>query len=246
MALKNIQHKQHSMHISYEIINPDAKYDIVFLHGWGSNKELMKQVFMPYLSQFRHIYIDLPGFGNSTNSIALETDDYATVLERFFAETGVSKNIIVGHSFGGKVALLLQPDVLVLIASAGIYVPKSFKVWMKIRLFKLLKIFGISSLRKFFAASDAKTLSEPMYQTFKNVVNEDFSKQFAEYKGYALLCWGESDTATPLHTAQTINKLIDKSRLVTYEGDHYFFMQNGDKVSKEIEATFLESLGHQS
>lgn len=246
MALKNIQHKQQSMYISYEIINPEAKYDIVFLHGWGSNKELMKGVFAPHLKQFRHIYIDLPGFGNSTNAIALETDDYATVLERFFAETGISKNIIVGHSFGGKVGLLLQPDVLVLVASAGIYVPKSFKVWAKIRLFKVLKVFGITSLRKIFAASDAKELSEPMYQTFKNVVNEDFSKQFENYEGEALLCWGRDDTATPLHTAHTINGLIKNSRLVEYSGDHYFFMQNGGSVASEIENTFLASLGHKS
>lgn len=242
MALKNIQYKHQSMHISYKIVNTDAKYDIVFLHGWGSNKELMKGVFSPYLSQFRHIYIDLPGFGNSTNAIALETDDYATILERFFAETGISKHMIVGHSFGGKVGLLLNPDVLVLIASAGIYVPKSFKVWAKIKLFKMLKMFGFTSLRKFFAASDAKSLSEPMYQTFKNVVNEDFSAQFEAYKGEALLCWGEQDSATPLHTAKTINNLITQSRLVTYAGDHYFFMQNGDKISKEIEATFLKSV----
>ena len=229
MALKNIQHKHQSMHISYEIVNPEAKYDIVFLHGWGSNKELMKGVFATHLSQFRHIYIDLPGFGNSTNPIALETDDYATILERFFAEAGVRKNIIVGHSFGGKVGVLLKPDVLVLIASAGIYVPKPFSVWLKIGLFKMLKVFGFSSLRQFFVASDAKKLSEPMYQTFKNVVNEDFSEQFASYSGEALLCWGEQDSATPLHTAHTINNLIKKSRLVTYEGDHYFFMLHGKK-----------------
>lgn len=244
MALKNIQYKQQSIHISYEILNPDAKYDIVFLHGWGSNKELMKGVFAPYLKQFRHIYIDLPGFGNSTNAIALETEDYANILERFFAETGVSKHMIVGHSFGGKVGLLLNPDVLVLIASAGIYVPKSLTVWAKIKLFKLLKIFGLASLRNRFVASDAKRLSEPMYQTFKNVVNEDFSQQFESYAGNALLCWGKQDSATPLHTAQTIASLVKKSRLVVYEGDHYFFMQNGDNVSKEIEKTFLESVSN--
>jgi pimeloyl-ACP methyl ester carboxylesterase len=34
--------------ISYDIVNPKNNDVIVFLHGWGSNKNIMKQAFAPY------------------------------------------------------------------------------------------------------------------------------------------------------------------------------------------------------
>lgn len=244
MAIKSIQYNQHTLDISYEILNPSAKVDLIILHGWGSDKNLMKQFFSPYMDAFRHIYIDLPGFGASTCNLALTTKDYARVVELLMVHLNASKDIIMGHSFGGKVALLLEPQILVLLSSAGIYVPKSLKVRVKIALFKLLKVFGLSKFREFFVAADAKKLSEPMYQTFKNVVDEDFSKEFSAYKGKALLCWGRDDTATPISSANKIEKLIDDSKLVVYEGDHYFFMKHAKDVSDNIEKTFLQSLEH--
>jgi len=242
MAIKSIQYNQHTINMSYEIINPHAKVDLIVLHGWGSNKNLMKKSFSPYMDTFRHIYIDLPGFGNSTCNLMLKTADYARIVELLMIHINASKDIILGHSFGGKVALLLEPKVLVLVASAGIYIPKSLKIKLKIVLFKTLKIFGLAKLRSFFVAEDAKALSEPMYQTFKNVVNEDFADEFRAYGGKALLCWGESDSATPISSAYKIKELITDATLEVYDGDHYFFMNKADDISKHIEKTFLKTL----
>lgn len=83
-----------------------------------------------------------------------------------------------------------------------------------------------------------------MYQTFKNVVNEDFKDTFASYGGKALLCWGKKDSATPLSSAKKINSLIKDSTLKVYEGDHYFFMNQAKDISENIEATFLKTLEH--
>ncbi len=242
MAVKSIQYDRHTFDISYEIINPDAKRDMIILHGWGSNKNLMKQSFSPYLNTFRHIYIDLPGFGNSPCNMTLKTSDYARIVELLMIHLNASKDIIMGHSFGGKVAVLLEPDVLVLLSSAGIYTKKSFKVRSKIALFKMLKVFGFAKLRNLFVAEDAKTLNSHMYETFKGVVNEDFSVQFRESKSHALLCWGEDDTATPLSSGEKIDSLMKNSKLIVYPGDHYFFMKNAKSISKLIEDTFLKRL----
>jgi len=244
MAVKSIQYNQHTLDISYEVINPEATVDIIILHGWGSNKGLMSKSFAPYMTAFRHIYIDLPGFGGSTCNLTLTTKDYARIVELFMIHFNASKDIIVGHSFGGKVATLLNPSVLVLLSSAGIVWPKSVKVQSKIMFFKGIKILGLAKFRKYFVAEDAKTLSEPMYETFKNVVNEDFSKEFADYEGKALLCWGNVDEATPLKSADKINSLIKDSHLEVYNGDHYFFMQYAEDISQRIEKTFLETLEH--
>ena len=243
MALKSIQYRQHTFNVSYEIVNPDAKYPMIFLHGWGANKELMKGAFSPYLDRFRHVYVDLPGFGNSTCDMALETEDYANIMELFLAQINANQDpVIVGHSFGGKVALLLNPSILVLVGSAGIREPKPLKVRLKILLFKMLKQLGLTRLRHLFVAEDAKKLSEPMYQTFKNVVDEDFSERFGAYTGRALLCWGRDDTATPLRSAYRMHSLIGNSRLEEFEGDHYFFMQQAEAVAKAIETTLIKSM----
>lgn len=244
MAVKSIQFNQHTLDISYEILNPNAKVDLIILHGWGSNKGLMKKSFAPYMDSFRHIYIDLPGFGNSTCNLSMSTKDYARVVELLMIHLNAQKSIVVGHSFGGKVALILEPQVLVLLSSAGIYVRKSFKVQIKIAIFKLLKIFGFAKLRKLFVADDAKELSEPMYETFKNVVNEDLSSEFSDYEGKALLCWGKEDTATPLSSGKKIKELIKDSELISYDGDHFFFMNHAQDISKNIEKTFLKTLEH--
>lgn len=244
MATKSIQYNQRAFDVSYEIVNPLAKVDFIVLHGWGSNKNLMKQSFAPFNDDFRHIYIDLPGFGSSTCDMPLNTSDVANIVALFLQRVNSSKEIILGHSFGGKVALLLKPKLLVLVASAGIYVKKSFKVRAKIKIFKLLKIFGLSKFRSFFVADDAKELSENMYQTFKNVVNEDFSDEFSKYEGKALLCWGKDDAATPISSARKIDALLKNSKLEIYDGDHYFFMKNAKDISKKIELTFLTTLEH--
>lgn len=243
MALKSLQYQQYTFSISYEVLNPKAIKTIVFLHGWGSNKGVMKEAFGEHMKAFRHVYVDLPGFGNSNCSRELTTEDYANIMEIFLSQINANYDIVIlGHSFGGKVALLLNPPILVLVASAGIYRSKSIKVRLKILLFKTLKKVGLSRLRHRFVAEDAKTLSEPMYRTFKNVVNEDFSQEFKAYQGRALLCWGKSDTATPPADGRKIHRLIADSRLVEFEGDHYFFMQHAEAVGKEIEKTVLEGL----
>lgn len=240
MALKSFLYKGNGFAISYEILNPTQSRDIIFLHGWGSSKALMKQAFGNTLPHFRHIYIDMPGFGSSSCDVTLTTQDYAAIIDLLLGEIGAHKTILLGHSFGGKVATLLNPDLLVLVASAGILVPKPFKVRTKIALFKLLKLSGLTSLRRFFVSPDAQGMSEAMYQTFKNVVNEDFSEHFKAFKNKALLCFGKTDTATPLWTGEVIKTLIADSRLVAYEGDHYFLFKEGKSISSEIEAMFLK------
>jgi len=236
MAQKTLHYKNEEFDISYELVGGSKGKDFVVLHGWGSNKNLMKQSFGNYLQDFRHIYIDLPGFGKSSNNIVLTTQDYANIIELLLKELNSSKDVILGHSFGGKVATLLQPKLLVLVGSAGVVLPKPFSIRLKIALFKLLKNIGLVQLRSLFVANDAKGLSQNMYETFKNVVDEDFTSHFKNFPNKALLFWGKEDTATPLQAAKTIDSLLpNEHKLYLYDGDHYFFMQQSKEIAREIE-----------
>ena len=239
MATKNVIVDNKNFDISYEIVNPTAKKDIIFLHGWGSNKDIMKNVFSPYLSDFRHIYIDLPGFGKTVNKYPLKTSDYAKITDEFLKLLNSSKDIIAGHSYGGKVATLLNPQNLVLLSSAGILEEKPFDVKLKIALSKFLNKLGLSKITKSFRSKDVNTMSENMYATFKNVVNEDFTSHFSNFSNNALIFWGEKDVATSIQSGEKIASLIKKSTFISYDGDHYFFAQNAKDISERIENGIL-------
>jgi len=234
MATREIAHKNNFFTINYEIINHDKKEDIIILHGWGSNKEVMKQAFAKHFKSFRHIYIDMPGFGKSPNENILTTQDYASIMMTLVKELSLSSDIIFGHSFGGKVATLMNPKYLVLLSSAGIIIPKPFKVRAKIKLFKLLKPLGLTSLRQLFASKDVEGMNHGMYETFKNVVDEEFTAHFQAFKNRALLFWGKEDTATPLYAGEEMAALIENSHFYPREGDHYFFLQQADFIEKTI------------
>ncbi len=207
--------------------------NLIVLHGWGSNKEVMKSAFGA-CEGFKKVYIDLPGFGRSSNDYALTTYDYARIIDTFLDSLNLSKDIIVGHSFGGKVATLLAPKLLVLLSSAGIPEPKPLRVRAKIALYKALKPFGIHRLRHLFISQDAKGMSEHMYETFKNVVNEDFRNHFAAFANRALIFWGEEDRATSLQSGKEIARLIKKSSFYPLAGDHYFFLRHSAFICKKV------------
>lgn len=235
MAVKNLAVEDKKFELSYEIVNPTKAKDILFLHGWGSNKDIMKTAFSNYLKDFRHIYLDMPGFGKTQNSYVLTTNDYSKIVKEFLVSLNSNCIVIVGHSFGGKVATLLKPENLVLLSSAGILEEKSTKVKVKIFFAKLLNSLGLRNLTKAFRSKDVEKMSENMYATFKNVVNEDFSSNFKAFSNNALIFWGENDTATSLESGKKIASLIKKSSFLSYVGDHYFFLKYAQNISKRVE-----------
>jgi len=234
MAIKHIDYFGKQFDINYEIVNKEQQNIILFLHGWGSNKEVMKQAFSTRLKDFKHIYVDMPGFGKTYNQYILTTKDYANIMEIFLKHLLPNDQIdtitIAGHSFGGKVATYLQPKTLILLSSAGILETKSKKTLLTIRMAKIFNKFGLSKVTQMLRSKDVDNMSQNMYETFKNVVDEDFSKLFANYTKDTLIFWGDVDKATTLDSGKTIHNLIKGSYFKVYSGDHYFFMKHSDDI----------------
>lgn len=235
MAVRNVEADSKKFEIAYDVINPSHEKTILFLHGWGSNKEVMKAAFADKFKDFTLLFVDMPGFGKSPNEYILKTEDYAEILRLFLESMSIAPCAIFGHSFGGKVATLLNPPVLCLLSSAGIVEPKPLKVRAKIRAFKLLKkLFG-DSMYKLFATKDADGMPKNMYETLKNVVDEDFTSRFETFSKRALVFWGVDDMATSIESGKKIASLIKNSSFFSLDGDHYFFLRH----AKEIENIFL-------
>jgi len=234
MASRTVQYKDHSFTLSYELVNPAQEQAILILHGWGSNKEIMKQAFGAKFSDFKHIYVDMPGFGRSENEVILTTEDYAHIMQLFLEDLSIKPEIAMGHSFGGKVATLLATPCLVLLSSAGIVTQKPWSIKLKIATVKFLKPLGMKKIRSLFVAPDAQGMSHEMYETFKNVVDEDFESRFAQSQSKALLFWGKEDTATPLYTGELIASLIPGSQFYPLDGDHFFFLKHADFIEEKV------------
>jgi pimeloyl-ACP methyl ester carboxylesterase len=234
MASKEIYYREQAFQLSYELVNPEQKEVLLVLHGWGSNKEIMKQAFAKLLPEYKHIYLDMPGFGKSSNEMILNTEDYANIVQLFLDTLNIKPQIAMGHSFGGKVSTLLKTPCLVLLSSAGIVTEKPWSIKIKIATFKLLKPLGFAKIRQLFVAPDAQGMSHEMYETFKNVVDEDFEDSFSASKSKALCFWGKEDTATPLYTGEKIAGLISDSEFYPLDGDHFFFLKHAAFIADTI------------
>lgn len=239
MAIRQIKALGKNYDISYEIKNQKATKTILIIHGWGSKKEIMSKAFGSFLKNFKHIYIDLPGMGLSNIHTPLNTEKYAIIVKAFLSSLNISPDIVMGHSFGGKISTLLEPKNLVLLSTAGIVEPKPFMVRFKIRLFKLLKFFGFGAFYRLFATKDVSGMSRVMYETLKNVVDEDFRDKFANTKSKTLIFWGESDQAVSVKSGELINRLIKNSEFYPLSGDHFFFLSHAKFIAQKIEESLL-------
>ena len=86
---------------------------VVLLHGAGANLEDMNLALGERLAvRHRLILIDRPGFGFSTRRTGAGSSpaDQASVLRDVLDKLGVERAIIVGHSWGGTMALTFALD----------------------------------------------------------------------------------------------------------------------------------------
>lgn len=238
MAMAKVKSNGVEYMLNYELLHQNSSELLLILHGWGASKELMKKAFESEFKDFCHLYIDLPGFGKSSIQTPLRSKDYVLIVSEFLKQKEFLPTIIIGHSFGAKIATLLSKEFalksLVLLSSAGIIWQKSFKVRAKIALFKRLKGLGFHRFGSFFASKDVKGMSKTMYETFKNVVDEDFSDIFSKVVCKTLIFWGQNDTATPLKSGEKIHTLIKNSKFYVLNGDHFFFLQNAPFIAEQV------------
>ncbi|BCD45748.1 alpha/beta fold hydrolase [Helicobacter suis] len=240
MAKRRVLYQGYTFEIAYIFDNRRVPKNLVFLHGWGSSKELMQTAFKAFFNHYNHFYLDLPGFGKSPNHIFLTPRDYAKIVDAFFDSLQVEIDMAIGHSFGGKVALLCRSTNLVLLSTAGILIPKSFTTRFKIKLAKSLKALGLKKALGLLASKDAHNLNQAMYETFKYTVQEDFEEQFKACKKPTLILWGQEDTTTPLEAGQRIASLVPKNCFFVLKGDHYFFLKQGLEVERRCLEYFQE------
>lgn len=212
--------------------------DILLLHGWGQNIEMMKPIGDGFCDRYRITIIDFPGFGNSEEPKEPWTiDQYSLMLENFVKQVGIKKPIVMGHSFGGRVAIRYSArnniEKLVLFGSPCIRVQEELP--LKVRLLKKMKTLpGMNKIgeymKQFIGSRDYKAASPIMRETLVNVVNEDLSKYAREIEEPTLLIWGEQDTEAPVNDARELEKIMMDAALIILPGTHYAYLENLARV----------------
>ena len=212
--------------------------DILLLHGWGQNIEMMKILGDNFSDKFRITILDFPGFGESDEpKEAWTIDKYSEMLEEFVKQLKIKKPIIMGHSFGGRVAIRYSArnpiEKLVLFGSPCIRIQENLP--LKVRLLKgLKKLPGMNQLgeymKKYIGSRDYKAASPIMRQTLVEVVNEDLSKYAREIEEPTLLIWGEYDTEAPLSDARELERIMIDAALIVLPGTHYAYIENLQRV----------------
>ena len=213
------------------IINNNKKLTIIFLHGWGCNKNYFLSIAKKI--DFANVAIpDLPGFGNNDAlSFPFTLKDYVNSILLFIEKNKINPNIIVGHSFGGKLSVLLSRKLkinyLILLSPSILHKKRHIDYYIKVfayKLLKKLKIFG--EITKKMGSTDYKILNNVMKKTMSNVINEKNINEYKKINTPILLIFGESDKITPKELGKKLKKMNKNAALITLEGDHFFYLKN--------------------
>lgn len=181
--------------------------NVLALHGWGRTRD----DFAATLTGLEALALDLPGFGTTAAPDAgWSTARYAELLVPLLAE--MDRPVIVGHSFGGRVAAHLgatRPSLLrgIVFTGAPLLRGANPRPALRYRVVKALAGKGIVPQSRLDAARtkrgspDYRATSGVMREVFVQAVNEDYTPQLAAMAAAALpvrfVC-GEFDTAAPV------------------------------------------------
>lgn len=225
--------------------------DMILLHGWGQNKEMMGNIYEHFKNRFRVFSIDFPGFGKSDNPPeAWGVPEYEEFLEDFIEVNEIHNPILIGHSFGCRVAIRYaakHPDnvrKMCLTGAAGIR-PKHGLDWqIRTKAYKagkwFLKATGqnekLEEMQKNAGSEDYRNAQGVMKPTFVKVVNDDVSDILKDVKCSTLLVWGDLDTAAPLWMGQQMEKEMPDAGLAIFEGDdHWAYWHQPDRFNTVLD-----------
>lgn len=211
--------------------------DIVLLHGWGQNIQMMDPIGERLKNKYHITIIDLPGFGLSNEpDFGYTVSDYVELVHDLLMDLKINNPILIGHSFGGRISIVYASkyDVnkIVLFGSPCVrheYVSKKQNILKKMKKIKLLKPI-VNVMKKHMGSTDYKNASPIMRDVLVKTVNEDLSNYAKKIKCQALLIWGENDEAVPVSEARELDDLLENSALIVLPGTHYCYLENLDRV----------------
>jgi pimeloyl-ACP methyl ester carboxylesterase len=233
---------------------------VLLLHGWGAHAGLMWPLASALMQRGYHVLVpDMPGFGESALPPAVWTVyDYANFVCAYLDAQQVEQVHLIGHSFGGRLGLILGAEQatrihkMVLIDAAGIKPQSNGNSSFRLKTYKAVRdglanvgLKGLSDgLREWYTdrygSADYKNAG-PLRETFVKVVNEDLLPYASRVKPSTLLLWGEADADTPLWMAKQLESTIPDAGLHTFPGaGHYSYLERLPDTTRIIDFFFRQ------
>jgi len=243
--------------INYKLLG--SGQPILILHGWGSSSNSWEEVGEILSKEYKVLIPDLPGFGKS--SVPFKTwslKGYADFVLKFSKNLEISQFHLLGHSFGGRVAIkfaILHPEKikkLILCNAAGIKLEPGIKtrflfflsqignaIFSKRHLVRFKD--GAKNLYYFFLKNkDYVKANGVMKEIMKEVIKEDLLPQLPEITNQTLIIWGKEDKILPSKYAFLFKEKIKNSKLVIIpKVDHSPNLEAPEKLS-QIVSNFLK------
>ena len=216
-----------STNLYYKRVDQGGK-TVLLMHGFGADSKAIDCLFYFLKNRgYSVLSIDFAGFGQSEEpKSAWSIYDYANSVESLLKHLEITQVVGVGHSFGGRVGLILASRkllcALVIISGAGLKPKRTPLYYAKITTYKIAKSLGIKWANA--GSKDYKNLSENMRATFVKVVNEHLDYLLPTIHIPTLILWGDKDRQTPLYMAKRLRKNIKNSTLFIFEGGHYSYI----------------------
>lgn len=236
------------IYVNYEQYGNDKGKNIVLLHGWGQNIEMMNPIGKRLEKDFYITVIDLPGHGKSKEpKTEYNIYDYYEIVKKLLDKLNIKNPILIGHSFGGRISIVYaakeKVDKLVLLAAPFKKSTKSDTLKVKVLKF-LKKVPVINKLAPYMktkiGSRDYKAASPIMRQILVNTVNEDLEQYLRDIKIPTLLIWGTNDREASIEDAKYAEDIMDNAGLVIYEGcTHYAYLERIDQTIRVLRS-FLE------
>lgn len=216
--------------VHYEVVGNGSKGEtyppVLLLHGWGGTYQSLAAIAHNLRETNTCYLIDLPGFGKTSNPpLTWGIDEYTLFLKSFVDAAGLSTPIfVVGHSFGGALALSLAAKFPDLISKLVVCAPswhRNSKPHASPRqLSRILHKYPL--VRKIlykilFPRSDI--LQKPqLEENFKRIVNQDLTDVVQSIHQKTLILWGREDTYVPYTDGELLHEYMKQSILSVFPG----------------------------
>jgi len=213
---------------AYNELMENTTSEVIILHGWSRDSSPSAK-WQPIKQQLQNVGIKgsvlrLPGFEFPLTE-SWGVDEYVAWLARQFV--GKKKITLVGHSFGGHLAVTYaarfpsQVEKLVLIASAGMR-SQSLTSWLKRNFFYYLAKFGkklttSNLLRRVIyrlaGEQDYLKANPIMRESMRRVLEHEVDVLLPSITADTTIIWGANDETTPLEFVARLQQGIPTARL---------------------------------
>lgn len=216
----------------------DGTPAVLALHGWRRTHADFAGVFGPATSGVpappAALGVDLAGFGATPPPPdPWSSADYARSLLGLFDEPGrlADRVTVLGHSFGGRVALhlaVLVPDRVDRLVLTGVpLLPRqgrrarpapAYRLVRRLHRMGLVGEARMEALRQRYGSPDYRAATGVMRSVFVGLLAEDYTPAMAAVPCPVSLVWGEDDTEVPVEVAERARPLFAHATLAVLPG----------------------------